>query len=812
MGFEQGLFRLYISLYQDHSSSELKAKLTLLVPVLQYFSFLFDDDHYNSIDMLKKPLIKTLSHITSIFRIESIVDHFQINSISSNITSEIVIFFLFYITFVLVFLWNKINNLEGKEGMDLLKEGELENEKLIQTFKKSQFFFFAVLKHWNSLIPVFILPISETLIQSISRIVYNGEGVDFLLMIFDLIGLILFWIHCFFNFFYFNSYSFSRTNNMNRSVDYTIVYQPLSALLSCFFILIFKNVAYYYYFTPILNIIIQLTLIKTYSQQHTFFNPKIAVFYLIIHFVLFFMNILFILGVSIPYLSERPIFLVLDILLSIKLSISLGKFFFNSFLSSFEEKLLFLDQDLIDLSKAKNAELISRFLYFYSIFYYLEENQKTLSIETVASLPVLVIGKLKAHSNKCNNKDCFLGHSLDKIFIFRDIGIRDRSKLEAAFSRTFSACLMKLNLLNGKPEYLFPILLFLLVTPNKTCKAIFLLNIIFKTKHLIFYQRFLLMDMLWNIAEKICLHELAQKQPIKTQTSFSLQAFIRIEKKYEHLKENMHLFGIEYREFIKELALEKVHITNIEKSGFQLLHLLDNIVQTFLSYPKNVRFLLEYRDFISLYFSDDTRALRELYKVLAVLRQMESLQESNNNDPNAPTLGNSTSFFTEKSHFLQVSGNDSDFGKIIKAEDGLQRALGFIQDDGQQVGGVSGELEGMRIDELMPRMIGTRHEGYMREFVEGGEGRFILKENEVFLKKKEGLVMPVQVTVKLHVDIDAKGLVFIALMKLLVKKGGVVITDAFGNIDSYGELMDEVIFFYLIKLRKLIFCVGFKAI
>lgn len=797
MSFEQGLFRLYISLYQDHSSSEIKAKITLLVPVLQYFSFLFDDEHYSSIDILKKPLIKILSHITSILRIESIADHFQINTVSSHVTSELVIVFVFYISFVLVFLWRKINNLEGKEGMDLLKEGEVENEKLMQTFKKSQFFFFAILKHWNSLIPMFILPISETLIYAISRIIYDGEGVDFLLLIFDLIALILFWIHCFFNFFYFNSYSFSRTNNLNRSVDYTIIYQPLSAILSCFFILILKKFAYYYYLAPVLNIIIQLTLIRTYSQQHTFFNPKIAVFYLILHFVLFFINFLFILCISIPYLSDRPIFLVLDILLSIKLSISLGKFLFNSFLSNFEEKLLFLDQDLVDLSKAKNAELISRFLYFYSIFFYLEENEKTLSIETVTTLPVLAIGKLKAHSNKCNNKDCFLGHSLDKIFIFRDIGIRDRSKLEAAFSRTFSNCLIRLNLLNGKPEYLFPILLFLLVTPNKTCKAIFLVNIIFKTKHLLFYQRFLLMDMLWNIAEKICLHELAQKQPIKTQTSFSLQAFIRIEKKYEHLRENMRQFGIEYREFLKELALEKVHICNIEKYGFHLLHLLDNIVQTYLSYPKNIRFLLEYRDFISLYFSDDSRALRELSKVLSVLRQMESLQESNNNDPNAPTLGSSTSFFTEKSHFLQVSGDDSDFGRIIKAEEGLQRALGFIQNERAQSGGGGGELEGRRIEELMPRIIGTRHEGYMREFVEEGEGKFILRENEVFLKKKEGLVMPVQVTVKLHVDIDAKGLIFIALMRLLVKKGGVVITDAFGNIDSYGEMMDEVSLFFI---------------
>lgn len=791
MSFEQGLFRLYISLYQDNSASELKAKLILLIPVLQYFSFLFDDDHY-LLDILKNPLIKILSHITSIFRIESIANHFKINYVSDNVTSEVVIFFLLYITLVLLFLWKKIDNLEGKEGMDLLKEGELENEKIMQTFKKSQFFFFAVLKHWNSYLPIFILPISETLLQNISRIIYNGEGIEFLLLILDLIALILFWMHCFFNFFYFNSYSFSRNNNMNRSVDYTIIYQPISVLLSCFFILILKKLAYFYYFAPILNIIIQLTLIRTYSHQHTFFNPKVAVFYLILNFALFFINVLFILGISISYLSERPIFLVLDILLSIRLSISMGKFFFNSFLSNFEEKLLFLDQDLVDLSKAKNDELISRFLYFYSIFYYLDENEKILSIETIASLPVLVIGKLKAHSNRCNNKDCFLGHTLDKTFLFRDIGIRDRQKLEAAFSKAFSTCLIKLNLLNGKPEYLFPILLFLLVTPNKTCKAIYLLNIIFKTKHLLFYQRFLLMDMLWNIAEKIRQHELAQKQLLKTQTSFSLQAFIRIEKKYEYLKENMRLFGMGYREFLKELALEKIQISNIEKSGFHLLHLMDNIVQTFLSYPKNLRFLLEYRDFISLYFSDDSRALRELSKVLAVLRQMESLQESNNNDPNAPTLGSSTSFFTEKSHFLQVSGDDSDFGRIKKAEEGLQRALGYVQNDRGQSNEGEGELEGMRIDELMPRLVGARHEGYMREFVEGGEGKFILRENEVFLKKKEGLVLPVQVTIKLHVDIDSKGLVFVAMLKLLVKKGGVVITDAFGNIDSYGEMVDEV--------------------
>lgn len=107
----------------------------------------------------------------------------------------------------------------------------------------------------------------------------------------------------------------------------------------------------------------------------------------------------------------------------------------------------------------------------------------------------------------------------------------------------------------------------------------------------------------------------------------------------------------------------------------------------------------------------------------------------------------------DKSGFLIVKGTFVDFGKILFVNRKACSILGYEQN----------EVISKTINMLMPNLISEKHASFLNIYRETGEPVFISKIQNLFMKNKNGHIIPVKVYVQFYYD-KTHGHVFCAVI------------------------------------------------
>ncbi len=147
--------------------------------------------------------------------------------------------------------------------------------------------------------------------------------------------------------------------------------------------------------------------------------------------------------------------------------------------------------------------------------------------------------------------------------------------------------------------------------------------------------------------------------------------------------------------------------------------------------------------------------------------------------------GDVTNFFTEGSGFLHMSGSMEKLGRIEKCDENIAKTFKYTN---------SKAIEGMKINELMPKIFAKNHDQYLRDFFNKPHSTFIYKEHELFALDQNNRIFPFYVTVKPYFDTKEMLFSFIGHVKPKLTAGlakkSYIICDEMGNIDSYsGKLL-----------------------
>jgi len=841
MFHEHILFSAYYGLILETRISETLATFILLFPNIQYLSFQFDFEVWPNIKYLDLQFIDLSMEFFGLSRISVLYELSQLGvswralpfflvSIS-NIGSFLL--FIFYL-FEIKACWD----LNKKFGYDLEFLEIAHYEEMRQRFQKKnlvgnkpttnaedQFnssffktqhnFKIFLLKIYNILLPLLVLPFMEVYMEMIGQLIQGNLGSYFWAYgILSFIGVIILLIQIFLNTLLFNDFGFDFSRNLNRNVRFSDLLWPMSQAIGPIIAYALSGIPYFYFINSILQVLMIGYLLLIYSSKNSFFNPNIneiygasLIFRLFVIFIFFLCTIL----------TDFPGFLIIFLSLAAKFSSNLTKLIRNKFTYEINLKSLAFKEKMEDEDDRQSIQdfsyLNSKLISFFSQFYYLKESVKPPFFQILEEIPLCFIGNIREHLNICTKPNCPILKNSEKISSLKadtylkklelEFDWTDKQDIRVNISKFIAEIYsLEANIMMGATnETRFLYILYLLFNSKGIVRSILTLNSLY-LRNLSFHERFIMFSMreymskyLRMIEEKALLNfretEITQKKGDKRklkkeETRFETTVFVELEKNFNLLKENIEVYVSRLKNLLKELTLETVSMSNLEKLGKALLSKFEETKASFMRANKNIRFIKVYREFITTFKEDEWELKRDLTKLLHLINQVEENYEhaESNQGGGGFNLTDETHFFNERSCFLYVSGLEKDIGKILKSDENSANLFGYAN---------SHSMIGMSINDLMPKSFGSKHSSIVLSFLETGETNFIYQENKLFGMNKQGFTFPLHITVKPYMNRANYSLEFLAHMKpSLNKKENLIICDDLGNIDCFGEGLDSI--------------------
>ena len=839
---EKILFSLFMGIILETKTSEFYASMILIIPSLQYFSFQFDNDIWFGLGYLNQRFIDLAIKFFGLFRISVL---FRLSGLG-NSWKALPILIVFGSTFgcfiVFIFFYFEIKscqNYNSKLGyeFEFSEMSNYEDTRLTfqkkpivgtsshtQIEEKGKAMFFKtqhnakvyILKYYNLLLPMLILPFMEVYMENIENLMTNYNDISTIIYgVLSVCGVIVFLLQIYLNTLLFNNYAFDTTNNINRNTRFSDLLWPFCNVISPIIGFCLKNVSYYYYINSVTQFLLISYLLIVYINNNSFFNPQInELFGTCLIFRLFIVCIFILCSV----LNDFPCFLIIFTSLAIKFSLNLSKLISTEVTNNINFKSFYskeIENDFLDRKFKDFFCFNSKFIAFFSNFYFLKQSVKPTFYQIIEEIPLCFIGYFREHINMCKKQNCpFLrtGNKTNSInsdsasFIKRlalNVEWQNKQQLKINLSKYISETYrQEANIMNGaRNETKFLYILFLLFEHKGIIRSILTLNSLYMSP-LSFHERYIMYGLrefmckymkmieektLMKSKERDILDKKEHNKKIKKdETRFESSIFVELEKNFNLLKQNIELYTIELKALIKELTMEKVTIASIEGIGKRLLNKFDDIRNGFLRANKNVRFIKIYRDFITIFKEDEWELRRDLTKLLHLINQVEENYEQaeSNQGGGGFTLTDETHFFNEKSCFLYVSGLEKNIGRIIKTDENMAELFGYNN---------SNAMTGLSIDDLMPKIFANKHSSIVLSFLETGETIFIYRENRLFGLNKKGFTFPLNITVKPYLNRTNYSLEFLAHIKPTSnRKETLILADDLGNIDCFGEALDEI--------------------
>ena len=682
-----------------------------------------------------------------------------------------------------------------------------------------------ILRIFNILLPLLILPFMEVYMEIIKTIIIGElDSYFWFYGILSFLGIVMLLIQIYLNTLLFNYFSFDFSRNMNRNVRFSDLLLPGGQVIAPIIAYALYNIQYFYFINTSIQILIVGFLLLTYCSGSTFFNPNVNEIY---GACLIFRLLTLIVFALCTVLTDYPVFLIIFLSLAARLSLNLTRLIRDKISNNLNLKSLSMKEREEDEDQKQNRQNFafynSKLISFFSNFYYLKESVKPPFFQILEEIPLCYIGNIREHLNICTKSTCPILKNKDnlesiisssflkKLSLEFDWGdkINIRSNLAKFIAEIYR---VEGNILtNAKNETRFLYILYLLFHSRGIIQSILTLNSLY-LRNLAYHERFVMFSMreflskylkmieestLLKFRESDSMVKQNKKRLKKEETRFESSIFVELEKNFNLLKKNIDDYMTKLKHFLKELTLEKVSISNLESLGKCLLDKHEEIKSAFMRAKNNIRFVKVYREFITIFREDEWELRRDLTKHLRLINQVEENYEqadSNHGNGGGFSLTDETHFFNEKSCFLYVSGLEKTIGKILKSDENTANLFGYAN---------ASSMVGVSIEDLMPKLFGSKHSAIMLSYLNTGRTNFIYRENKLFGMDKRGFTFPLHLTIKPYMSRNNYSLEFLAHMKpSLNKKETIIICDDLGNIDCFGESLEPIFNQFYEKNRK----------
>ncbi len=115
-------------------------------------------------------------------------------------------------------------------------------------------------------------------------------------------------------------------------------------------------------------------------------------------------------------------------------------------------------------------------------------------------------------------------------------------------------------------------------------------------------------------------------------------------------------------------------------------------------------------------------------------------------------------FDSDNYAMILVSGDVQDLGRITKANRGVELIFGYMPN----------ELQGYRVNKIMPRLFSQVHDEFISTFLKRGHSTFIDKSQFLIIENKMKFIQMTLAYIKVIVDLKL-GLIFVSFFKLPLK-------------------------------------------
>ena len=148
--------------------------------------------------------------------------------------------------------------------------------------------------------------------------------------------------------------------------------------------------------------------------------------------------------------------------------------------------------------------------------------------------------------------------------------------------------------------------------------------------------------------------------------------------------------------------------------------------------------------------------LRDEFRFNDIINNLNQLKKTNKLEQIRELLPR---FFDSDNYaMILVSGDVKDLGRISRANRGVENIFGYMPS----------ELQGYRINKVMPRLFSSVHDEFVQGFLRRGHSSFIDKNQFLLIENKMRFLQMTLAYIKVMVDLKV-GLVFVSFFKIPLK-------------------------------------------
>lgn len=255
-------------------------------------------------------------------------------------------------------------------------------------------------------------------------------------------------------------------------------------------------------------------------------------------------------------------------------------------------------------------------------------------------------------------------------------------------------------------------------------------------------------------------------------SNINLKSMLKMEENYALMESLVIQYIDKYSSFVISISEKSIicdELILLYNSFVKSKNLLDTTFFKSENY-ENPRSIKLYYQFI-YYYIEDYKLLKKLKKRLKMILDKISAYLKNDIELTISQL------YNHNSTLLQVDASFERMGSIISANKGAELLTGYTID----------QLQNNNIDLLLPVSLASKHDFYIKRYLETGYYKKLFKENKQFLRHKKGYIIPCIVVIKPMLNLKTQSFYFNCFVNEVIESFKYIITDNQGIITDLSK-------------------------
>jgi PAS domain S-box-containing protein len=230
--------------------------------------------------------------------------------------------------------------------------------------------------------------------------------------------------------------------------------------------------------------------------------------------------------------------------------------------------------------------------------------------------------------------------------------------------------------------------------------------------------------------------------------------------------------------FFHKLSGISLDLSSILEDCNKLLELRNKISVLFENLSQNPRSIKLYLGYLNnIIFKNDQAYSHEkiLGKLLEKVHSLENRGLLNNEDEEIGKItGIADLLYSENSVLIEVGGQMSNLGKVMRVNSSIYSTLGFRKE----------EVEDGNVNLVLPHRMRSIHDGFLDKYLKTGKSNVLFKEQRLFIRKKSGFILNSSVFIKPFFDTEKELFKFISLIQPKKTNMEFIVTDVYGGVQG----------------------------